>query len=270
MSKKTNVSADSEEKSKQRSARPSGCEVYHTHRGGQDFHPVLSVKRDNLGQWWIVDTAALHGDDAMAAFDGINVPHPGDEYVAIWEIFASWYAGPDYEERVNGEGATTMREVATNPFMALRVARAKLRSMRLGFRPVLGMKLPLQPLDLLPDMGEVTYRGLTDNRAAWKVWRDGEDLSCVESQALRNYSLAGFKWGKPGPGSRQLALGLLLDTLGECPGLRLLADKFAEEIVEKMQGEWTMTRNAIRDWHAGQQFPNEDSDPAPIQGDGLR
>lgn len=258
------VSADEGAKKKKKSVLPTGCEVYSGHRGGHDYHPVLSVKRDANGQWWIVDTAAIHSTEVMDTFDSVNVPHPGDEYMAWWEIRVAWYQGPDYTTQDRNAEPKIVRELATNPFMALRSARRKLQGFRDGSRAVVGMSLPLTPLDVLPNPGGVTYSGETDGRSSWKVCRDGLDLSPVPSQAHHNYSLAGFRWGGVGPGANQLALALILDAVGDCPGILLLAPVFARDIVARMQGSWTMGRKEVLNWVAGHEVPEEGHDPASL------
>ena len=85
------------------------------------------------------------------------------------------------------------------------------------------------------------------------VTRDGAILPLAPSQALWNHSPDGFNWGYGGSGPAQLALALLLDTVGSLDAVPL-HQTFKAQVVSGWPGAsaWQITGSELAAWWAAQ------------------
>lgn len=98
-----------------------------------------------------------------------------------------------------------------------------------------------------------TYLGQrTDYQARVYFEREGKAprrLRAFASQLIRNHSPDGFEWGYGGSGPAQLALGLLLDVLGDPDEAEELYQRFKWEVVAQLDRDhWRMTGAEILAW----------------------
>ena len=81
------------------------------------------------------------------------------------------------------------------------------------------------------------------------------------SKALVNHSHDGFAWGYWGSGSAQLALALLLDSIGEQVALAHYY-QFKEEVVGQLPSEFYLTRREIVEWVKAQRVGYKEPCPS--------
>ena len=62
---------------------------------------------------------------------------------------------------------------------------------------------------------------------------------------IRRYSENGFEWTYEGAESRQLALALLADHLGDAERALLLVEPFMREVVANFDNTWEMTSDDV-------------------------
>ena len=72
---------------------------------------------------------------------------------------------------------------------------------------------------------------------------DGEPLD--QRLDLRRFSENGFEWTYEGPESRQLALAILVDHLGDTDRALSLVEPFMREVVANFDNTWEMTRDDV-------------------------
>ena len=100
------------------------------------------------------------------------------------------------------------------------------------------------------NMGAVYWGSMALERTplgGFRVKVDNMELSPEPSQALVNHSPNGFNWGYGGSGPAQLALALLLDSVGEQQALELY-HQFKEEVVAQLPSEFYLSRQEIVKW----------------------
>lgn len=95
----------------------------------------------------------------------------------------------------------------------------------------------------------VDYHGRRRRNGQWLVNKDWQPLSAKRSLRVRNHSPTGFSWGYGGSGPAQLALGLLLDVVGEEQALRY-HQAFKWDVVSTwpQDGPWEISAAEIRRW----------------------
>ena len=72
---------------------------------------------------------------------------------------------------------------------------------------------------------------------------DGEPLD--PRLDMRRYSENGFEWTYEGPESRQLALAILADHLGDANRALSLVEPFMREVVANFDNTWEMTGDDV-------------------------
>ena len=72
---------------------------------------------------------------------------------------------------------------------------------------------------------------------------DGESLD--QRLDIRRFSDNGFEWTYEGPESRQLALAILADHLGDPDRAVLLVEPFMREVVAYFDNTWEMTSDDV-------------------------
>ena len=72
---------------------------------------------------------------------------------------------------------------------------------------------------------------------------DGEPLD--QRLDMRRYSENGFEWTYEGPESRQLALAILADHLGDANRALSLVEPFMREVVANFDNTWEMTGDDV-------------------------
>ncbi len=72
---------------------------------------------------------------------------------------------------------------------------------------------------------------------------DGEPLD--QRLDIRRFSDNGFEWTYEGPESRQLALAILADHLGDAERALALVEPFMREIVAYFDNTWEMTSDDV-------------------------
>ena len=75
------------------------------------------------------------------------------------------------------------------------------------------------------------------------VTADGEPLD--QRLDLRRFSDNGFEWTYEGPESRQLALAILADHLGDAGRAVALSEPFMREVVAYFDNTWEMTSDDV-------------------------
>ena len=85
-------------------------------------------------------------------------------------------------------------------------------------------------------MGDRTIDGI-------KVTVDGVPLDAGVN--VREFSQNGFEWSYEGPESRQLALALLVDHLGDDAAAIAAVEPFMRMVVANFDNEWEMTSSDI-------------------------
>ena len=72
---------------------------------------------------------------------------------------------------------------------------------------------------------------------------DGNPLD--ERLDIRRYSENGFEWTYEGPESRQLALAILADHLGDADRALALVEPFMRDVVANFDNTWEMTSDDV-------------------------
>ena len=72
---------------------------------------------------------------------------------------------------------------------------------------------------------------------------DGNPLD--ERLDIRRYSDNGFEWTYEGPESRQLALAILADHLGDADRALALVEPFTRDVVANFDNTWEMTSDDV-------------------------
>ena len=72
---------------------------------------------------------------------------------------------------------------------------------------------------------------------------DGRPLD--ERLDIRRYSENGFEWTYEGPESRQLALAILADHLGDADRALALVEPFMRDVVANFDNTWEMTSDDV-------------------------
>ena len=72
---------------------------------------------------------------------------------------------------------------------------------------------------------------------------DGNTLD--ERLDIRRYSENGFEWTYEGPESRQLALAILADHLGDADRALALVEPFMRDVVANFDNTWEMTSDDV-------------------------
>ena len=72
---------------------------------------------------------------------------------------------------------------------------------------------------------------------------DGRPLD--ERLDVRRYSENGFEWTYEGPESRQLALAILADHLGDADRALALVEPFMRDVVANFDNTWEMTSDDV-------------------------
>lgn len=72
---------------------------------------------------------------------------------------------------------------------------------------------------------------------------DGSPLD--ERLDIRGYSENGFEWTYEGPESRQLALAILADHLGDADRALALVEPFMRDVVANFDNTWEMTSDDV-------------------------
>jgi hypothetical protein len=72
-----------------------------------------------------------------------------------------------------------------------------------------------------------------------KAWVDGRPLD--QRLDIVSYTANGFEWSYEGPESRQLALAILAEHLGDAAAAKALVEPFMKAIVANFDNEWEMT-----------------------------
>ena len=72
-----------------------------------------------------------------------------------------------------------------------------------------------------------------------------DDEPLDERLDIRRYSENGFEWTYEGPESRQLALAILADHLGDAGRALSLVEPFTREVVANFDNTWEMTSDDV-------------------------
>ena len=72
-----------------------------------------------------------------------------------------------------------------------------------------------------------------------------DDAPLDQRLDIRRYSENGFEWTYEGPESRQLALAILADHLGDARRALSLVDPFMREVVSNFDNTWEMTSDDV-------------------------
>ncbi|MBN9519749.1 hypothetical protein J0H58_14705 [bacterium] len=76
---------------------------------------------------------------------------------------------------------------------------------------------------------------------------------------IRSHSPSGFEWGYGGSGPAQLALAILVDSLG-VPRARELYQRFKFQVIARLDGDrWELTREDVLLWVAGHKAGEDES-----------
>lgn len=89
------------------------------------------------------------------------------------------------------------------------------------------------------------YTGNYDND--YYVLKNGEIFDPKPSLKVRNHSPDGFSWGYHGSGPAQLALGILLEELGEKLA-EILYQDFKRDIIANLSAPWKLTTEDVIRW----------------------
>ena len=74
-----------------------------------------------------------------------------------------------------------------------------------------------------------------------------DDMPLDERLDIRQYSENGFEWTYDGAESRQLALAILADHLGDTDRALSLVEPFTDEVVANFDNTWEMTSDDVAD-----------------------